>query len=253
MSQKKIITASPSALHKWFWGRYFERAMRKAFYRTYLYGNDNLASWIDSDTDTPLVLYCTHGGWWDAAATIVLSLRTFAFDAIGMMEDVQLRKHRFFRKIGMFSISRSDARSSMESLDYCSKELKNHHRVLWMFPQGVLVHQDKRPIECENGLAFLVKKIGKVYLAPVALRYDFLREQRPEMFIRIGVPELIEWNNTMTTSVLTQHLCHQLTHEWDILRDDVVSGNLNNYSTLFKGKMSVEKRISNIKKRIGIE
>lgn len=243
MHQKAIITAQPSAIHKWFWGRYFERTIRSAFFQCFINGESELSSWIHSEQKEPLILYCTHGGWWDAAAVIFLSLRTFQLDALGMMEDTQLEKYPFFRKIGMFSVNRANPRSAMESLLYCVENLQNKHRALWIFPQGMVIHQESRPVNCETGTAVLVKKLGIVHCVPVALRYDFLQEQKPEMFIRIGKPERIEWENTMNTNSLTEHFNKRLTDEWNTMRNDIITQSLNDYKVLLQGKKSMEKRV----------
>lgn len=244
MHQKAIITAQPSDIHKWFWRHYFERSIRSAFYRCYIKGEDELSDWILSpQKKEPLILYCTHGGWWDAAAVIFLSLKTFQLDALGMMEDTQLEKYSFFRKIGMFSVDRSNPRSAMESLIYCADNLRSQHRALWIFPQGKVLHQELRPVECESGMAFLIKKLGIAHCAPVALRYDFLQEQKPEMFISIGKPERIVWDNTLSTDTLTKHFNSRLTDEWNTMRNDIIMHTLCDYKTLLDGKKSVEKRV----------
>lgn len=247
MREKTIITAAPSSIHKWFWGRYFEYQLRSTFYRCLINGEENISLWKkQSTTKIPLILYCTHGGWWDAAATIVLSLRVLRLDALGMMEDKQLEKYRFFRKIGMFSVNRSDPRSALTSLHYCADSLRNTSQALWIFPQGQLVPQEYRPVECESGIGILAKLLGEAYLVPVALRYDFLREQRPEMFVRIGKPTHVVWDTTKNVRMITDHCAEQLTQEWDIVRNDVVMQNTQGYREFLSGTPSMEKRFDRI-------
>ena len=247
MKEKTIITAAPSSVHKWFWGIYFEHQIRSTFYRSMIAGEENISQWKDTHhADAPLILYCTHGGWWDAAATIVLSLRVLQLDAYGMMEDTQLEKYRFFRKIGMFSVNRSDPRSALTSLHYCADILRNTSKSLWIFPQGQLVPQEYRPIVCESGIGILAKLLGAAYFAPVALRYDFLREQRPEMFVRIGKPAHIVWDAENNVRTITEFFTQQLTHEWDSLRHDILMQNTQEYRTFLEGSISMEKRFDKI-------
>ncbi len=247
MKEKTIITADPTSLHKWFWGRYFERQIRSAFFRSMIIGEENISSWRQGlQADAPLILYCTHGGWWDAAATIVLSLRILHLDAYGMMEDKQLEKYRFFRKIGMFSVNRSDPRSALSSLHYCADLLRNTSQSLWIFPQGQLVPQDHRPIVCESGIGILAKLLGEAYFVPVALRYDFLREQRPEMFVRIGTPDYIVWDKDKSVRAITEFFTQRLTQEWDVLHHDIHGQTNQDYRIFLEGSMSMEKRFDKI-------
>jgi hypothetical protein len=57
---------------------------------------------------------------------------------------------------------------------------------MWLFPQGEMLPQDRRPLKFFSGIAKLAEKIANVNLVPVCFRYEFLMEQRPEVFISIG-------------------------------------------------------------------
>ncbi|MBK9184389.1 MAG: hypothetical protein IPM83_15075 [Ignavibacteria bacterium] len=78
-----------------------------------------------SSAPCPTIIVSTHGSWWDAVVTIVMSLRRYRLDADGMMEYRQLTKYRFFSRIGMFSVVREDPRSAVRSLHYAADRLRN--------------------------------------------------------------------------------------------------------------------------------
>lgn len=237
---------------KAFWGRWFARTLRAQFHRGLINGAEHVGPWA-SDAErrmtAPLILYGTHGSWWDAAVSIVLSLRVLRLDAYGMMEHRQLDRYRFFRSIGMFSVVREDPRSAMHSLDYAAERLRGTDRTLWIFPQGTLVHQDVRPIECEPGIGILAKKLGHVYLCPVALRYELLREQRPECLVRIGVPHEVRWGSSSSVRDVVADCTERLTDLADHVRRDAMTERHDGYTTFFEGRLSMEKRFDRVRGR----
>jgi len=246
-----IITASPSALAKVFWGRYFERTVRRSFHTVRVKGAAQLQPWRIGARDRrvePLILYATHGSWWDAALTIVLSLRTFHLDAYGMMEYKQLQRYPFFRRIGMFSVIREDPASALRSIRYAASELRGTGRALWMFPQGTLVNQEVRPLELEPGLGILARALQPVWLCPVALRYDLVREQAPDAQIAIGTPQ--RWEGGSWSARDVQHsAAAALTSLADDVREDALQERLEAYEMLYRGRTSMEKRYDTFRGR----
>ena len=91
---------------------------------------------------TPAVIYGNK------QEPILISLDLFDHDAYGIMEERQLRRYGFFRRLGMFSVDRENFRSARRSLDYAATLLRGTGRVLWLFPQGEIVPNDRRPVRC---------------------------------------------------------------------------------------------------------
>lgn len=196
----------------------------------------------------PLILYATHGSWWDAAISIVLSLRTLQLDAYGMMEYKQLNRYRFFRRIGMFSVIREDPASAMQSLRYAASVLQGTGRALWMFPQGTLVNQDVRPLVLEPGLGILAAKLDQAWLCPVAMRYDLVREQRPDALISIGMPYQLEGGSKAIRTVIGDATT-RLTAAADELKADALQERTSSYELLYSGRSSMEKRYDKVRGR----
>lgn len=240
-----FLPAAPSRMGKAFWGRWFERSLRANFHECLVKGAEHVLPWAadaQGRTTTPLILYGTHGSWWDAAVSIVLSLRVLRLDAYGMMEHRQLDRYRFFRSIGMFSVVREDTRSALHSLEYGATQLRGTARSLWMFPQGTLVQQDVRPIVCEPGIGILARKLGDVMLCPVAFRYEILREQRPACRVIIGTPHAAANDGRPDVRDVTEACARRLTALADEARADAMLERTEGYQVVLRGKRSMEKR-----------
>lgn len=224
---------------------YFTRSLSRTFYRCLVSGEERLSSWRKDAPVSPmipLIVYCSHGGWWDAAFAIALTNGRLALESYGMMEEKQLKKYRFFTKIGMFSVHRTNPRSAIASLHYAADLLKDPRKVLWMYPQGELIHQEIRPIQAYTGIANLIGMLGQAYCVPIAIRYDFLHEQQPEAWLKIGIPELISSQEFADKKALTEHIKTHLASLMDEVRDDVMNDRSQGYKVFVQGKRSVEKR-----------
>jgi 1-acyl-sn-glycerol-3-phosphate acyltransferase len=244
-----MITAQHSPIWKKMLGWYFFKRLKKAFFRGYIRGEINVFDAIEEQKKEyiPIVFYCTHFSWWDAIITIVLSLKTFQLHAIGMMEERQLKRYGFFRKIGMFSVQGDNPLSSLRSLQYASDELRKNAQALWMFPQGTLRNQELMPLNLQPGLSILLKKSKKLLLVPIAIQYYFLREEQPECFISIGAGTVMEWNDSTKLPDVTKQLEEILTEENSQLKETILQQQYSDFSILFQGKMSIEKKYDQLR------
>jgi 1-acyl-sn-glycerol-3-phosphate acyltransferase len=117
----------------------------------------NSANFAESTSTIPLIIYLNHSSWWDGLVAFELS-RKLKLDSFIMMEEKNLKRFSFFRKIGAFSIDRDNRRSSIKSLDYIVDLLENKpNSALWIFPQGEILHNDVRPLVFYNGIHELLK------------------------------------------------------------------------------------------------
>ncbi len=246
MQSTDIITARPNALARAFWGRYFERSVRRSFHSVYVRGTAHLEPWKTRSIGEPLIVAATHASWWDAALAIVLSERWTGVESYGIMEYKQLVKYQFFRGIGMMSVVRDDPRSALRTLQHAADVLRGTSRVLWMFPQGTLIHQDQRPIVCDPGIGILANKLPAVWIAPVAMRYELLREQRPHGWITIGQPYRVEGGSPRDVTSVVQE---QITHQADQLRTAAMAEDARSFAELVRGRMSMEKRFDHLRRK----
>jgi chlorobactene lauroyltransferase len=189
-------------------------------------------NFLSADRKTPQIIYANHSSWWDGLVAFEISRRA-KLDSFVMMEERQLKKLFLFRRLGAFSVVRENAREAVKSVNYAANLLKeNPSRTLWIFPQGEILPNDRRPLRFFNGAARIVEKTVAVKAVPLAMRYEFRGEFKPEIFVKIGEPELISQINKNETKNLTERFEKRLTAVLDELKRDVSSGDLQNYRNI---------------------
>ncbi len=132
--------------------------MRKGFFRVRAQGIERLRSLIDEDPSGTLFL-ANHSCWWDLFLVHFLN-ETIPVDGYGMMEHFNMLRFGFFRRIGAFSVDRTDPASVRASLDYAAGLLKLPKAGVWIFPQGRMIGNDARPLGFQPGLRALVRRAG---------------------------------------------------------------------------------------------
>ncbi|GAC1538861.1 MAG: lysophospholipid acyltransferase family protein [Herpetosiphon sp.] len=225
------------ARKQWLLGQAIARwlvfpAMRRGFDRVAL-----LDLHGDAGQGLPTVLYANHVSWWDGYMAVVLE-RQWHSQFYLMMEEAQLARYRFFQWSGCFSVNREDAREGLRSVRYAASLLRGHpERAVWIFPQGVITPNDRRPLATFSGVSHLVKAVGMVRCVPVALRFEFLLQQRPEAFMRIGPAHVMAGDSS--ARAINSDLSERLLHEVELLRRDIVAGDLSQYTTVLRGHPSI--------------
>jgi 1-acyl-sn-glycerol-3-phosphate acyltransferase len=192
--------------------------------------------------DGPLIVYLTHNAWWDAYMLFLIRYAVLGggWQHYAMMEEKQLRSFRFFAWCGAFSIDPADPGDARRSLAYISRRLRERRdRCLWIFPQGRIVPADRRPLVVYPGLARIVRQTGGATLCPVALRYEFRGEQRPEVFIRIGPAHRASGDTK--TAALTADIRARLTCAADALREEVLHERLERYQEIMRGRPGIDR------------
>ena len=240
MSDAPFIPARPRALDRRFWGAYFSWTLRRSFSAGYIGEEHHLVKASHHRDKIPTIIASTHASWWDAAVAMSIAFGRHRLDTDGMMEYRQLERYRFFSRLGMFSVIREDPQSSMRSLRYAASRLRGTNRMLWMYPQGTLIHQDVDRIECEPGIGILARFLGHCRILPVAMRYEMLREQRPASWVRFGEPLDIDPSKSIRE---VQSLCSSaLTELRNDVRSDAMAEKHGPYEPFFTGRLSMEKR-----------
>jgi 1-acyl-sn-glycerol-3-phosphate acyltransferase len=177
-----------SGKKRWFeplFDIYTKRLLRRSFHSVLVAGahhGDTL------DRNIPIILYANHCSWWDGIVPYYLSRELFGLDAYAMMEKRQLDRYRFFRWIGAFPVVREDPREAWRSVRYAASLFSTPGRAVWIFPQGEIRPAGTRPLGFSTGIGHLVRMVGRVQAVPIAFRYEFRLEQRPDCFVAIGPP-----------------------------------------------------------------
>src|SRR4030095_2954164 len=216
---------------------YITRLLKKHFNSIQTSGEDNLSK---LNASLPVILYANHYNWWDGFIAYLLTNKKLNADDYLMMDIEQMRKYSFFKYVGVFSVNRNDPREGMESINYAADLLKGTKKYLWIFPQGIMQPQDMRPLKFYSGITRIAEKLGEINLVPAAFRYEFVNEQRPEVFIKIGEPDTVN-NNIIDTKQYTEYLQEKLTRNLDELKQYVLSSETNKFKIIFKVKSSRNK------------
>ena len=178
------------------------------------------------------IIYVNHSSWWDGLVAFEIS-KALGADSFIMMEEKHLRKLFLFRKLGAFSVDRENSRQAFKSLNYAANLLKEKPlRTLWIFPQGEILPNDLRPLHFYSGLARIIERVGNCSAVPLAIRYEFLNEYKPEIFVKIGKSE--EFNNVnFNPKKATKNFEGRISETLDELKNDIVSRNFASHKKIF--------------------
>lgn len=182
--------------------------------------------------NAPLVIYANHSSWWDGLTAFQISRRA-ALDSFIMMEEKQLKILRFFRKLGAFSVVRENKREALKSINYAIQTLqKNPKRTLWVFPQGEISPNDVRPLRFYNGLAKIIKNFEKCSIICLAMRYEFLGEYKPDIFVKIKKIDLSAMELKLKPQEISGILSDHLTGCLNELKAEIVSQNFSDFEQI---------------------
>lgn len=215
---------------------YNTRLIKKFFYKIYI---DNSPAFVNRNRNLPTIIFANHSNWWDGLIAFFLSKNIWNINAYIMMDIEQLAKHKFFSRLGAFSVDKSSSASAYKAIEYSLELLKDPRKVLWIFPQGKMLPNDTRPLIFYSGLSKIIEKTGNVNLFSLSFRYEYLMEQRPEIFLKVKPFELKDnWNAKELTSVLSD----ELTKNLNIQKSEILNSNTSGYNTILSGKKSIDKK-----------
>jgi 1-acyl-sn-glycerol-3-phosphate acyltransferase len=204
--------------------------------------------------DSPTLIYSNHPSWWDGYMAFVLTDEVWRCESYLMMEEPQLERYGFFRFCGAFSVDRHDPREGLRSVAYAADLLRQPQRVVWIFPQGTITPAAQRPLQTFAGAALIAKRVaqsgGALRCIPMALRFEFGGEQRPEALIRLGEPHTVA--GSVVTRILHAEMDARLTATMDQLDGDIVGGAIAAYPTLLHGTPSVNVRWDRARALVGL-
>lgn len=179
------IKSEPSPLFL-FWFRYYVKLL---FYRRFdrVWLNQNYLPGKDRST----IYFLNHNSWWDGIIPLLLNEFHFRQHAGAIMDEEQIRKHPFFRKLGAYPIDRSTPGKAVKSLQFTVDFLNQKGKSVFIYPQGKLVDSNE-PVIFESGLSWLSKHCEGVDFVPVALHQHTYYSDKPSLFIKTGKPVVID-------------------------------------------------------------
>ena len=247
------VSAKPRLVkaYKHGWPKHAVMAMirsktRGHFHGIHAQGLDSLRKELNDDPSGVLFL-ANHSSWWDFFLALWLNA-TIPVDGYGMTEHSNMVKYGFFRRVGVYSIDRSDPTSVRASIDYTVELLGRPRAGVWLFPQGTIACNDVRPLEFQGGLRVLLQRAGRLRIVPVALRYEYWQDERPEAFVRFGRPT---WADRSEKGTILESYRARLTEELDALTLDVLSQDAGRFEPLLSGKSSINERYARFRAKLG--
>ncbi|MEX0945674.1 MAG: lysophospholipid acyltransferase family protein [Balneolaceae bacterium] len=175
----------PAKESRWFI-RLFDIYVRNLFWRHFRH------VWIQLEyTPQPgdkTIYYLNHTSWWDGLIPFLLNQKVFRQNARAMMEDKQMRKYKFFKRIGAFSVNLDDSRDIITSLRYAVKSLESENSSLFIYPEGEIMPFSTQKPEFKKGLAWINSKTNDVILVPIGIYIHTAKTNKPELFIKVGAP-----------------------------------------------------------------
>ncbi|CAN5346831.1 hypothetical protein BH23BAC3_BH23BAC3_16390 [soil metagenome] len=161
------------------------------------------------DPGQKTIYYLNHSSWWDGLIPFLLNQKKFRQNARGMMEDKQLHRYPFFRRLGVFSINLSSPRSSMQSMRYAVKSMQRPNASLYIYPQGKIVPFSIDNLNFQKGIGWLAKKIPDADIVPVAIYIHTKKSDKPRLEILVG--EKVEINRKQPPGQISKELEIELT------------------------------------------
>ena len=250
-----MLTVRRSRVYTSWFGWYSRRQFRKFFHAVRVsVPPETLAM----ERRYPVIFYCNHAYWWDGFWSQLCNEEFFGQNLFIIIEYRQLVKHRFFTRLGAFSLDRSRPRSIIDTIDYAADSLSAEsprQNALWVFPQGKIEPVDRSPLRFFNGTAAIVSKTlertAGIYLVSVVNRIEYLEEQRPELFLSFGPPEFIDSSGAGERSALTRRMEYETLERVVLLKKKILSGETGDFRLLLRGRPSVNTRVERFRERFG--
>lgn len=228
----------PEKLRSDAWVRFFtgvfRRRLRQSFHAVRL-ARPGLP---EIDADLPLIVYCNHPSWWDAALAPVLARELYPHRrAYGPMDAAAMQRYPFMRRIGLFAVQADSYAGSATFLRTGEHLLNRADTLFCVTPQGHFVDPRIRPVQLRPGLAVLISRLPRVTVLPLALEYPFWDERTPEALARFGDPKVL--GQAFGVPVIQQTLEAALAAAMDTLAADAQSRDPDRFITLHGGRVGV--------------
>ena len=193
------------------------------------------------------LLYGNHSCFHDGQVAYYICRKMFNANFYLMIQE--LYKLSLLSKIGGFSVEKDSPLEALKSINYASNLLADKDNMLWIFPQGRVMPPDYRPIKFESGLTYLSNKVKGLNLIPVAIRYTYVRDVKPEIFAEIGEPITIE-NGVSNKKEFTHFLEEDFANLSDAQTKRISQGDLDEYEFVYQSKGPIFKRAEPLLKYI---
>lgn len=189
--------------------------------------------------DDPLVVVLNHPAWWDPMICTVLTREFGGREHYAVIDDKELRKYGFFRRLGFFGVDPTSLRGAAEFLRTAAALLAKPNRVLWVTAQGEFADVRTRPLNLRGGVGHLAARLGRGIILPLAVEYTFWTERTPEALLRFGEPIDVAEADPGDGREWTARIEDALTNSLDVLNAETMSRDPALFTTLLTGRVGV--------------
>ena len=246
-----MLKVRRSQLYTLWFGWYSRRQFRRYFNSVRVFMQPGVQ---EMNMRTPVLFYANHACWWDGFWSQLCTEQFFHQNLHIIIEFKQLKKHRFFTRIGAFSLDRSRPRSAMGTIHYAAELLtaeSDRQNALWIFPQGRIEHVDKRPLFFFKGTASIVSRvfetIPRIYLVSVVSRIEYLEEQKPELFLSFREPLLVTPTEFQSSDALTAYMQRMTETHLDELKEKIINRAFEDAQIIIRGTLSINRKVEAIR------
>jgi len=155
-------------------------------------------------TEDKTIYYLNHTSWWDGLIPFYLNENALKQQGRAMMEDKQMVKYRFFKKIGAFSVHLDNPKSALVSLRYAIKSMQRPNASLFIYPEGEIGPFSYNKPTFKNGLAWLCEQLPGADIVPVGIYIHSMNHSKPELMILVD--SAIEFDRGAGTDQINEML-----------------------------------------------
>lgn len=243
-----MSTSTSSSRVVGLFGRYLDRLFRGTFNAVRWRSESDWQQWPD---DVPILAIANHTSWWDGFLSHQVS-RAIGRPFRILMEAEHLDRYRFFRRVGALPVERRSAPQARRDLALAADGLAGS-TMLWIYPQGMRRPASEQIAALEHGAAWLIqRRMGPLLVVPVAFRYAFLSEQRPEAFALVAAPWHLSAPPAGRRRDLTARLAARLAATVATLDDDLRTERVERFETLVAGRPSINNRLDRVRHALGL-
>ncbi len=190
---------------------YINRLIRKHFYTLHLIGN--LPSLVENK---PVLLLPNHRTWWDGFFIYTFIHHFYKRPLYIMMLEEELKKYKFFAKLGAYSIQPGQPKSVLKSLQYSISLLKNKQHpapFVCIFPEGELFSWGKRQPNFKKGIEWIIRKSDEpIIILILSIYTTFVDQQLPQVFFQLSRPEEVDTSNFQGLTYLEDLMAKTTSH-----------------------------------------
>lgn len=232
-----MLEANHSKFAEKIFDFYLRRLLTKSFNSIHLIGE------IPKKSGKPIILAPNHSTWWDGFFVYLLNKVYFKKKFHIMILEQQLRKYKFFLKLGGFSIDKSSPKTVLRSMKYSANLIKNENLIV-IFPQGELLPNHIRPLGFKNGINKIVEMSGhRPLILPLSMKIEFLKEQKPSVFFKIG-------KELESSKSLLKKLECEVTKGLECIGESIIKGDYG--EIIFSGEASISDRSRKLMNKAGL-